>query len=215
MIVTIDGPAGAGKSSAAKALAARLGFDYLDTGAMFRAVALAAARARIDTTDPHAVRALLARVRLGQAAGRVTLDGEDVTDAIRSPEASAAASRIAVVAEVRTFLAAEQRRIAANRAIVCEGRDQGTAVFPDAGCKFFLTASPEERARRRHRERTARGEAVTLADVLREQAERDARDSSRAVAPLCKADDAIEVDTTGRTPDEVLDRLESEVRRRV
>jgi cytidylate kinase len=215
MIVTIDGPAGAGKSSAARALAARLGFEYLDTGAMFRTVALAALRAGLDPTDgPGVGRLLECGLRLDQASGRFRLAGEDVTEAIRSPEVSAASSRIAVLAEVRAFLATEQRRVAAGRRMVCEGRDQGTAVFPDAACKFFLTADPLERARRRQRERAARGESIAVEDVLREQQERDRRDAGRAIAPLCKAADAIEVDTTHLSPAEVLDRLEQEVRRR-
>jgi len=206
MIVTIDGPAGSGKSTAARGLAARLGFDYLDTGAMFRAVGLALR----DAVDVDAV---LAAVRLEMPPGRVLLDGRDVTADIRTPAAAQAASRVAVVPAVRRFLAAEQRRIAEGRNIVCEGRDQGTAVFPDAACKFYLTADPQARAERRHRELVAKGEAVALADVLAQQRERDARDAGRADAPMRPADDAVLIDTTGLSADAVVARLEEVVRR--
>jgi cytidylate kinase len=206
MIVTIDGPAGSGKSTAARGLAARLGFDYLDTGAMFRAVGLA-------LRDAADVDAVLAAVRLELPPGRVLLDGRDVTADIRTPAAAQAASRVATVPAVRQFLAAEQRRIAAGRDVVCEGRDQGTAVFPDAACKFYLVADPHARAERRHRELVAKGEAVSLADVLAQQQERDARDAGRAAAPMRPADDAVVIDTTGLSPDDVLARLEEVVRR--
>ncbi|QDU18893.1 (d)CMP kinase [Urbifossiella limnaea] len=206
MIVTIDGPAGSGKSTAARGLAARLGFDYLDTGAMFRAVGLALR----DAADADAV---LAAVRLEMPPGRVLLDGRDVTADIRTPAAAQAASRVATVPAVRQFLAAEQRRIAAGRDMVCEGRDQGTAVFPDAACKFYLVADPLARAERRHRELVAKGEAVVLADVLAQQQERDARDAGRAAAPMRPAADAVVIDTTGLSPDDVLARLEEVVRR--
>lgn len=213
MIVTIDGPAGSGKSTAARGLAARLGFDYLDTGAMFRAVALAFAGKSVDCGDPAAVERAVADIHLDLPPGRVLVNGDDVTDAIRTPEASQAASRVAVVPAVRRFLAAEQRRVAAGRDVVCEGRDQGTVVFPDAACKFFLTADPRARAARRHRELAAGGSAVTLDDVLAAQEERDARDAARALAPLRPAADAVVVDTTTTPPAAVLDRLEEVVRR--
>lgn len=206
MIVTIDGPAGSGKSTAARGLAARLGFDYLDTGAMFRAVGLAL-RGAAD------VDAVLAVIHLEMPPGRVLLDGRDVTADIRTPEAAQAASRVATIPAVRRFLAAEQRRIAEGRDMVCEGRDQGTAVFPDAACKFYLVADPRARAERRHRELAAKGEAVTLADVLAQQLERDARDANRADAPMKAADDAVVIDTTGLSPDDVLAQLEEVVRR--
>ncbi|MFO0796408.1 MAG: (d)CMP kinase [Gemmataceae bacterium] len=206
MIVTIDGPAGSGKSTAARGLAARLGFDYLDTGAMFRAVGLA-------LRDAADVDAVLAALRLEMPPGRVLLDGRDVTAAIRTPAAAQAASRVATVPAVRRFLAAEQRRVAEGRDMVCEGRDQGTAVFPDAACKFYLVADPLARAERRHRELVAKGEAVMLADVLAQQQERDVRDAGRAAAPMRPADDAVVIDTTGLSPDDVLARLEEVVRR--
>jgi cytidylate kinase len=213
MIVTIDGPAGAGKSSAARALARRLGFEFLDTGAMYRAVALAARRAAVSVEDLPALTRLLADLRLEMPPGRVVLDGEDVTGLIRTPEIDALASKVAAVTVVRRHLAVLQRAIATGRDMVCEGRDQGTVVFPDARCKFFLVADPVERARRRKRERTARGESATLEDVLRAQESRDRRDAGRDVAPMVAAADAVVLDTTHLGPEEVVDRLAQAVRR--
>jgi cytidylate kinase len=213
MIVTIDGPAGSGKSTAARGLAARLGFDYLDTGAMFRAVALALLDRGVDPADAPAVEAVLAVIHVEMPPGRVVLDGRDVTAAIRAPAVAQAASRVAVVPAVRRFLAAEQRRIAEGRNIVCEGRDQGTAVFPDAPCKFFITADPRARAARRFRELLDKGEPVTLDEVLAQQLERDARDAGREDAPMRAATDAVVVDTTDLAADDVLARLEEVVRR--
>jgi cytidylate kinase len=214
MIITIDGPAGAGKSTAARGLARRLDFEYLDTGAMFRAVGLAATRRGLSPDDPAALSGLLADLRLEMPPGRVLLDGEDVTTAIRSAEAAAAASRVAVLAAVRRALAVQQQIIARGRDMVCEGRDQGTAVFPDAAVKFFLVADPHERARRRHRDLVARGERLTFEQVLAAQEERDRRDAGRDIAPLRPAADALIIDTTHLTPDELLDRLEREARAR-
>src|SRR5437773_2156168 len=150
MIVTIDGPAGAGKSSAAKALAKRLHFEFLDTGAMYRAVTLTGIRAGADLDDPETMRKLLDGMALEMPAGRVVLAGEDVTAAIRKPEITSASGRIASNPAVRRRLVDWQRTIGSGRDMVCEGRDQGTVVFPDAICKFFLIADPLERARRRH-----------------------------------------------------------------
>ncbi|MFO0844020.1 MAG: (d)CMP kinase [Gemmataceae bacterium] len=215
MIVTIDGPAGAGKSSAAKALAGRLGFEFLDTGAMYRAVALAATRAGVALDDHAALEALLVRVRLEMPAGRVVLDGEDVSGLIRTPEVSAGSSVVAASAAVRPRLAALQRRLAEGRDVVCEGRDQGTVVFPDAGCKFFLVADPEERLRRRARELEARGAAVDLDALRRDQAERDRRDAGRQLAPMRPADDAVLLDSTALTLEQVVGRMEQETRRRM
>lgn len=214
MIVTIDGPAGAGKSSAARALAQRLGFEFLDTGAMYRAVALAALRAAVALTDEAAIAALLDQVQLEMSPGRIVLNGEDVGRAIRTLEVTAATGAAADSPAVRHYLADRQRALAAGRSMVCEGRDQGTIVFPDAGCKFFLVADPRERARRRQGEMASRGERVDLAEVLRAQEERDCRDAARDIAPMRPAPDAIVLDSTTLTPDEVVDRMEAEVRRR-
>jgi cytidylate kinase len=215
MIITIDGPAGAGKSSAARALARRLGFDFLDTGAMYRAVALAALRAGIDLTDEAAYPTLLGRLRLEMPPGRVLLNGEDVTDLIRTAEVTAATSPVADRRVVRRTLAEMQRALAADRDVVCEGRDQGTVVFPDAGCKFFLTADPAERARRRQRQMAAGGESIDLAALLRSQEERDRRDAARDLAPMRPAEDAVLIDSSGLSQEQVVDRLEAEVRRRL
>src|SRR5438128_908631 len=160
MIVTIDGPAGAGKSSAARALALRLGFQFLDTGAMYRAVTLAALRAGIDRTDQEALARLLDGLRLEMPPGQVILNGEDVTAQIRTAEVTDASGSIASSRVVRERLVLMQRKLAQGRDIVCEGRDQGTVVFPDAACKFFLVADPVERARRRQCEMLDRGEVV-------------------------------------------------------
>jgi cytidylate kinase len=212
MIITIDGPAGSGKSSAARALAARLGFQFLDTGAMYRAVTLAALRGRIELTDQAALTRLLEGLRLEMPPGRVVLNGEDVTGLIRTAEITAASGPIADSRVVRLRLVELQREIARGRDIVCEGRDQGTVVFPDAACKFYLDADPLERARRRHREMLARGEAVTLDDVLRAQEARDRRDAARDLAPMVPAPDAVRLDSTGLSPEAVVDRMEARVR---
>jgi cytidylate kinase len=215
MIVTLDGPAGAGKSSAAKALAARLGFEYLDTGAMYRVVTLAVLRARIDAHDERALAQLLAGLQLEMPPGRVLLNGEDVTDQIRSAKVTYASGRVADSPSVRRHLVGLQRAWAAGRDFVCEGRDQGTVVFPEAECKFFLVADAEERARRRQREMAARGEVFSRAEVLRAQQERDRRDAARDLAPMVPAADAIIVDTTHLSLDQVVERMEQQVRKKV
>jgi cytidylate kinase len=215
MIVTIDGPAGAGKSSAARALAARLGFEFLDTGATFRAVALAVLRSGTDADDPAALERLLRGLRIDLPPGRVLLDGADVTGAIRTAEVTARASQLAAVPIVRQHLARLQRQLAEGRNVVCEGRDQGTVVFPDAVCKFFLSADPVERARRRQKDLAARGETVPLEQVLRDQEERDRRDAGRALAPMVPAADAVVLDSTALTLEQVVDRMEREVRQRL
>ncbi|MCI0637466.1 MAG: (d)CMP kinase [Gemmataceae bacterium] len=215
MIVTIDGPSGAGKSSAARLLAERLGFDFLDTGAMFRAVTLAVLRAKVNLTDQDALAQLLDSIRLDLPAGKVLLDGEDVTGLIRTPEITAASGPIAGSPLVRRRLAEWQRRIAAGRSVVCEGRDQGTVVFPEAQCKFFLSADPLERARRRHRELCESGATLTLEEVLQSQEARDRRDAARAIAPMVPAAAAILLDSTALSLDQVVARMEEEVRRRL
>jgi len=213
MILTIDGPAGAGKSSAAKELARRLGFEYLDTGAMYRAVTLAALRAGINLRDPAAVETVLSGLALAMPPGKVVLNGEDITPLIRTAEVTAASGPIADNHAVRRRLVDLQRAIAAGRDMVCEGRDQGTIVFPDAACKFFLVADPDERARRRQREMRERGEVLDLAEVLKAQEARDQRDARRDLAPMKPAADALVLDSTHLTLQQVVDRMEQEVRR--
>ncbi len=212
MIITIDGPAGAGKSSAARGLARRLGFEFLDTGAMYRAVTLMGLRAGIDLRDQDALRRLLSDFRLEMPRGRVHVNGEDVTAAIRAMEVTAASGAVADSPVVRARLGELQRRIAAGRDMVCEGRDQGTVVFPDAARKFFLVADPVERARRRHRELSSRGEAIPWEEVLQAQQARDRRDAHRDLAPMVPAADAICLDTTHLSLDAVIARMEQEVR---
>jgi cytidylate kinase len=200
MVVAIDGPAASGKSSVARALAGVLGFTYLDSGAMYRAVGLMTLRHGGAASD-HARRLEL------DVGERVLANGEDVTEAIRAPEVSEAASRVARNEAVRAALAAKQRELLANGDWVAEGRDIGTVVAPDAAVKIFLTATPEERARRRADELGA-----DLETVLRDQALRDAQDASREHSPLVVAPGAIELDTTGLTLDEVVERIAGLVR---
>jgi cytidylate kinase len=214
MIITIDGPAGAGKSSVARALARRLGFDFLDTGAMYRAVTLLALRAHLDLADEAALACLVADLRLEMTPGRVAANGEDVTASIRNPEVTAASGAVASSPAVRHRLVELQRAAAAGRDVVCESRDQGTIVFPDAACKFFLVADPVERAHRRHREMLARGQQVPWEDVLSAQQARDTRDAARDLAPMRPAADALILDSTRLSLEEVVARMEEEVRRR-
>jgi cytidylate kinase len=212
MIVAIDGPAGAGKSSAARALARRLGFRFLDTGAMYRAVALAALRRGHDWTKPEALAELARRLKIEIDERRVLLDGEDVTDAIRTSEVTSFTHYAANNAAVREHLVALQRQVAGSDNVVAEGRDQGTVAFPDAECKIFLTATPAERARRRLLDLERRGETASFEDVLAQQTLRDERDAAREVGPLRPAEDAIQVFTDGLSPEKVVDRLEELVR---
>jgi cytidylate kinase len=214
MVVTIDGPAGAGKSSLARRLAERLGFQFLDTGAMYRAVTLAALQNGLGSGQEQDIAHLANRLSIEMRHDRLILDGQDVSDAIRTSDVAAAVHLAADNVAVRARLVELQRQIAAGRNTVTEGRDQGTVAFPQAECKIFLTASPLERARRRHAELKERGEPITLDDVLEQQRDRDQRDSARSVGPLLKAPDAVEVWTDGLTPEEVLDRLEQIVRQK-
>jgi len=215
MIVTLDGPAGAGKSTAARELARRLGFRFLDTGAMYRAVALAAARAGLNWDDPAALAALARRVSIELRGNQVVLGGQDVTAEIRRSQITAITHYAANNPGVREHLVQLQRAAAGNDNIVAEGRDQGTVVFPQAECKIFLTASSEERARRRQRDLETRGEVAPLDEVLQQQNERDRSDSSRSVGPLVAATDAIQFSTDGLSQQEVVDRLEAIVRQRM
>jgi cytidylate kinase len=206
-IIAIDGPVGSGKSTLARRVAELMGYVYIDTGAMYRALALKALRRGIslDATDQLVALARETRIDLRAQDGtqRVFLDGEDVTAAIRTPEVSQAASRVAVVPGVRQVLAAEQRRAGEQGGVVMEGRDIGSVVFPDAGLKIFLTASPEVRAERRWREHQQKGDAIDLARTLEEIRERDQRDRERSTSPLVRAPDAVVVDSTAMDPEGV------------
>lgn len=207
MIVTIDGPAGAGKSTVAKALARRLGFRYLDTGAMYRAVALAGMRRQLDWSRPAELAELAREVWVEVRGERIFLEGEDVTETVRTPEVTALTRFAANNAAVREHLVALQRSIAGREDIVTEGRDQGSVVFPDAECKVYLTASAEERARRRVEDFRAQGKDVPFAEVLADMVRRDESDAARDVGPLTRPLDAVELVTDGLTADEVIERL--------
>jgi cytidylate kinase len=207
LIIAIDGPVGSGKSTLARRVAELMGYIYIDTGAMYRALALKALRRGIslDASDALVQLARESRIDLRAESGsqRVFLDGEDVTTAIRTPEVSQAASKVAVVAGVRQMLVAEQRRAGEQGGVVMEGRDIGSVVFPDAGLKIFLTASPEIRAERRWREHQQKGDTIDLARTLEEIHERDCRDRERSTSPLVRAPDAVIVDSTAMEPEEV------------
>ena len=211
-IVAIDGPAGAGKSTVARRLAVRLGYTLVDTGALYRAVALAATERGIAWDDDARLGPLCGAIVIqlettADGATRLLLDGRDRSADIRTPEMSRGASAVSARGPVRAALLGMQRDLGKAGGVVLEGRDIGTVVFPDAEVKVFLTASPEERARRRTEELRARGLAADFAETLAEVVARDAQDSTRAIAPLRCADDALRVDSTGVPVDELVDRL--------
>lgn len=211
--IAIDGPAGAGKSTVAKLLAKRLGIIYLDTGAMYRAIALKTIEQHIDPFDVEALKEMLESTTIDiyyiDQEQRVLLDGRDVTDFIRTPEVSEEASKVAAIPIVRLKLVELQRDIAKTRDVVMDGRDIGTFVLPDANLKFYLTASVDERARRRYQELRLKGYVCSLKDIREEIRARDKNDSERELAPLRKADDAILIDSTGKAVDEVVEEMMS------
>lgn len=215
MIVTIDGPAGAGKSSVARALARRLGFHFLDTGAMYRCVAWAALQRELDWGNAAALAELTPTLNIQVGDDHVLLDGEDVTKTIRTMEVTGVIHHIASNPEIRGQLVELQRNAADGGDFVTEGRDQGTVVFPNAECKIFLTASPEERAQRRMGELVKRGENLDLTEVLARQNERDASDRNRKVGALIAAQDAICFDTSNMALDTVVEQLEKIARERI
>ena len=207
MIITLDGPAGAGKSSAARALAKRLGWCYIDTGAMYRAVTLVALEQGVPLDDAPRIAALAESLTIVFADGAVLVDGRDVSTAIRTDRITQATRPVADAPAVRDVMKRVQRRMAEGIDVVTEGRDQGSVVFPHAEVKVFLTASADERAHRRHREEQARGSAITFEQVRASQARRDEGDRSRPVGALEPAPDAILLDTDRLSRDEVVERL--------
>jgi len=217
-IIAIDGPSGAGKSTVAKLLAKRMRYTYIDTGAMYRAVALKAKEKGVRTEDESALARLAASLRIAfvgkNAEDRVLCNGEDITEMIRSPDISLLASDISTKASVREILVGMQRKMGGEGGVVLEGRDIGTVVFPNAEVKFYLDADPNERARRRFEELIGKGIPVSFEETLEEVVQRDRNDTSRSVAPLRKAKDAIVIDSTDLSVEEVLDRMAQSIRAR-
>ena len=210
-VVTVDGPAGSGKSTVSRMLARRLGYVYLDTGALYRALALKISRSGLAADDRAGIAALCAKTGISldglEGGTRILLDGRDVTGLIRTPEISMLASTVSALPEVRQRLLDVQREAARSGGVVAEGRDMGTVVFPGADVKFFLTAGPEERSRRRWLELKQRGHEVSLDEVLRDVVLRDRQDTEREVAPLRPSADGILVDSTGKGIEDVVEEM--------
>lgn len=209
--VAIDGPSGAGKSTIAKAVGKKLGLDYIDTGAMYRAVGYKAKSCGIDVDDDAALKQMLDGTDIDFSDGNIILDGQIVNDVIRTGEMSMMASRVSAIAAVREKLVQLQRKMGETKSIIMDGRDIGTNVLTDAEYKFFMTASAEERADRRYKEMIEKGQDVTYDDVLEDIKQRDHNDMTRELNPLRMADDAIELDTTGMSIEEVTDYIYREV----
>jgi cytidylate kinase len=215
VVVAIDGPAGAGKSTIAKRLAARLNFTYIDTGAMYRAVALWGFRQSVDMADMHRMEQLAIASQIELTPGRIALNGEDITDLIRTVDVANGASKVSAIPGVRRALVAKQREMGERTSVVMEGRDIGTVVFPKADVKIFLDADPAERVRRRFDESKTKGESVSEAQLAAQMRERDQRDSTRADSPLAQAPDAVYLDSTGMSLDQVEEAILKIVRSRV
>lgn len=215
MIIAIDGPAGAGKSTVTRQLAKRIHFRFLDTGAMYRAVTWSAMDRNIDLSDEVALRNVAEEIEIEFDEDQVFVNGQNVSQAIRNPDVTRNVVKIADVPGVREYLVELQRRIAATGDYVCEGRDQGTVAFPEAFCKIYLTASSRSRALRRAEQMQASGEFVDFDQVVREQDLRDEQDLNRTVGRLRQAEDAVVVNTDRQTLDEVVDQLESIVKERL
>ena len=215
MIVTIDGPAGAGKSSTARELASRLGFVFLDTGAMYRAVTWLCLKEGIDLHDEQAVATAARRWQLQFDAGRVLVEGVDVTREIRRSAVTYETRFVAGNNRARAYLVERQRQLAQGHDVVTEGRDQGTVAFPNAECKFYLTASPHKRALRRQQDLASTGEQIPLAEILEQQEGRDQRDQLREIGGLKPADDALIIDTSDLSFEDVVTRMEQIVRERL
>ncbi|EHY77502.1 MULTISPECIES: (d)CMP kinase [Stutzerimonas stutzeri subgroup] len=219
-VITIDGPSGSGKGTVAALLAGELGWNFLDSGALYRLLAFAARNHGVDLTNEEALKVLAEHLDVQFGAARdghgmiIILEGEEVTESIRNEQVGAGASQVAALPVVRTALLQRQKAFREAPGLVADGRDMGTVVFPDAPLKIFLTASAEERARRRFLQLKARGDDVNLASLLEEIRERDERDTQRAVAPLKPADDAVQLDSTTLSIEEVLQKILSEVAER-
>lgn len=217
LVIAVDGPSGAGKSTAAKSLARRLGYTFIDTGAMYRALAWKALQRGVFLDDAASLARLLAdtRIELRDGGRGVLMDGEDVTEALRTREVSAAASHVSVHPPVRREMVARQQQLGSQGGVVLDGRDIGSAVFPDAEVKFYVDADPRARAQRRFAELSSKGPCPSVAEIEREMLERDRKDSTRADSPLTRTADAVLLETTGLAPEQVVDRMLEVVRSRM
>lgn len=213
LTIAIDGPSGAGKSTIAKAVAKELGIDYIDTGAMYRAVGYKTIQENVDPQQSQALEELLDHTEIDFCQGDIILDGQVINDRIRTPEISLKASECSALPQVRKKLVDLQRKMGRRKSVIMDGRDIGNNVLTDASYKFFMTASPEERAKRRFDELVAKGEQVTLKEVLEDIIKRDHNDTTRKLNPLRRAEDAIELDTTGMSIDEVVAFILKEVQK--
>ena len=213
LVIAIDGPAGAGKSTISKLIAKNLGINYIDTGAMYRAITYKCIKEDIDVNDIQRVVDLCSRTDVDFVDNYIYLDGQRLNDEIRTLQVSSRVSDVAKIPQVREFLLEKQREIGKRSDVILDGRDVGTHIFPDAKYKFFLNASAQERGRRRYQELIDKGQSVALEEIIEDIKKRDYIDSTREVAPLVKADDAIEVDTTSMTIDQVVTYISDMVRR--